>query len=282
MLLFRVSAARPAARRRLPRPRQPAAAAERGGCGAVDASSSPPPLVLHYFPGRGAAEPVRWLLAASNSAFVDSPVRCAGDLEALRSRPGFPPGPLAGASLPVLEERPPGGGCAPRYTPHAACALRRAAALRPGGGWAGRGPAERRAVDHLLACAAAWRAPLLRLPLRRQEAAAAVRRHAPGLEAALRASPSGWAAGGARPTAADVVLAEAVVACAELFDDFFPARRGEALPRLEALQAHAFRTVAELPALAAWLASPARYPPPLGPARDAYLEAAMRCGHALL
>ena len=183
-----------------------------------------PPSQLHYFPGRGQAEPCRWVLAATQHSFVDVKLENAEQVRSLFCHPSTaksqavtPPTSLAMLALPVFDDATTGirvvhANAIVRHTARSASIL-------------GFDPRETAAVDQVVEACAAFRSVLLRLPFEEEGArascAAAWRRCAPPLERLLlRAAPSGWIAGGEQHTVADVLVAEVTHSFSELFGDF--------------------------------------------------------------
>jgi glutathione S-transferase len=174
----------------------------------TSAAASAAPHRLHYFAGRGRAEQSRWVLAATETPFINVVLRSAADFASLDAS-----GALLFGQVPLLQA--PDGT---RVVQSQAIVRHVAAA----GGLLGATPAERTLADQLAEGVADFRSPLLSFPFGRDRGACvgAVRRYAPVYEQALRAAPAGFVAGGAGLTHADVLLAEAVTGYTELLGDF--------------------------------------------------------------
>jgi glutathione S-transferase len=172
------------------------------------AGSAQQPHRLHYFAGRGRAEQARWVLAATETRFVNAVLRSAAEFAALDDG-----GALLFGQVPLLQC--PDG----LHVVQSQAIVRHVAAQA---GLLGGSAAERALADQMAEGVADFRGPLLSFPFGRDRGAcaAAVRRYAPVFERALRGAPSGHVAGGAGLTYADVLLAEAVTGYTELLGDF--------------------------------------------------------------
>ena len=181
---------------------QPCTAAAASGAAAAQ------PHRLHYFAGRGRAEQSRWMLAAAGAPFVNVVLRSAAEFAALDAS-----GALLFGQVPLLQ--------ADGLNVVQSQAIVRHVAAQAG--MLGATAAERALADQLAEGVADFRGPLLSFPFGRDRGAcaAAVRRYAPVFERVLGgAGPSGFVAGGATVTYADVLLAEAVTGYTELLGDF--------------------------------------------------------------
>jgi glutathione S-transferase len=172
------------------------------------ASGSAQPHRLHYFAGRGRAEQARWVLAATETRFVNAVLRSAAEFAALDDS-----GALLFGQVPLLQ-------CPDGLRVVQSQAIVRHVAAQAG--LLGASATERALADQMAEGVADFRGPLLSFPFGRDRGAcaAAVRRYAPVFERALRGAPAGHVAGGAGHTYADVLLAEAVTGYAELLGDF--------------------------------------------------------------
>ena len=170
--------------------------------------SAAQPHRLHYFAGRGRAEQARWMLAATETRFVNAVLRSAADFAALDDS-----GALLFGQVPLLQ-------CPDGLHVVQSQAIVRHVASQAG--LLGGSATERALADQFAEGVADFRGPLLSFPFGRDRGAcvAAVRRYAPVFERALRGAPAGHVAGGAAHTYADVLLAEAVTGYTELLGDF--------------------------------------------------------------
>jgi glutathione S-transferase len=173
------------------------------------AAASAAPYRLHYFAGRGRAEQSRWVLAATETPFVNVVLKSAADFASLDAS-----GALLFGQVPLLQ--------APDGTTRVVQSQAIVRHVAAAGGLLGATPAERTLADQLAEGVADFRGPLLSFPFGRDRGACvgAVRRYAPVFEQALQAAPAGYVAGGAGLTHADVLLAEAVTGYTELLGDF--------------------------------------------------------------
>jgi glutathione S-transferase len=57
-----------------------------------------PPAVLHYFDGRGRAEPIRWMLEETGTSYIENVIKCKDDMSRLRGS-----GKLMYNQVPMLE-----------------------------------------------------------------------------------------------------------------------------------------------------------------------------------
>ena len=210
---------------------------------ASSAAAGAAPHRLHYFAGRGRAEQARWMLAATETRFVNAVLRSAAEFQALDDG-----GALLFGQVPLLQC--PDGV----HVVQSQAIVRHVASV---GGLCGGTAAERALADQFAEGVADFRGPLLSFPFGRDRGAcaAAVRRYAPVFERALRAAPSGPVAGGAGHTYADVLLAEAVTGYTELLGDF----TREAFPLLGAHRDRVCKLPGALPAQ--WFCSSSKAPP---------------------
>ena len=174
----------------------------------AEAPGSQQPHRLHYFAGRGRAEQARWMLAATETRFVNAVLRSAAEFQALDDG-----GALLFGQVPLLQC--PDG----MHVVQSQAIVRHVASQA---GLLGGSATERALADQLAEGVADFRGPLLSFPFGRDRGAcvAAVRRYAPVFERTLRGAPAGHVAGGAAHTYADVLLAEAVTGYTELLGDF--------------------------------------------------------------
>lgn len=98
---------------------------------------------------------------------------------------------------------------------------------------------------------------------RRQQSAGLLNRFAPVFTALLQKGAGPYVAGGAAPTYADVLLAEAMTG----YHEMMPELAG-VFPDLDQHRA----TICELPGIMAYLSSGQRYPWPEGAVGDAYVR----------
>jgi len=198
---------------------------------------------LHYFKGRGRAETTRWMLAVNEIAFENVAVETPEDLAALRAT-----GKLPFDQLPLLE-------IDGLNLSQSTATIRYLA--RRGGFYEGNDD-EALWCDMVAGATADFAEVCLQAPFQpTAETAAANLRKAfakfgPRFTARLEANGGDYIAA-KRPSFADVVLAEALTGYLEWVPDLL----GES-PALAALR----QRVVEMPGIAAYLASPNRYPKP--------------------
>lgn len=199
--------------------------------------------LLHYFRGRGRAETTRWMLAANAIAFENRPLETAADFDALKAT-----GKLPFDQLPLLEID---GRCLSQST-----AMIRYLARK--GDLYGDDAEDVLNCDMVAGAAADFAEAALQVPFQPDpEAGRALLersfgKFAPRFEQVLRRGGTGFMAG-RRLAFADVVLAEAL----ENYREFAPDLVASS-PPLEDLR----RRVCAEPGIAAYLASPARWPMP--------------------
>ena len=198
---------------------------------------------LHYFKGRGRAETTRWMLAVNGIGFVNVPVTTPEELAALRAT-----GKLPFDQMPLLE--------IDGKNLSQSSAMIRYLARR--GGFYGDSDEDRLWCDMIAGAAADFAETAMQAAFQpTAEIAAANLRRAfakfgPRFEKRLHANGGGFIAA-RRLSFADVVLTEALTAYLEIVPDIL-----DETPGLASLQ----RRVTEHPGIAAYLASPNRWPTP--------------------
>lgn len=198
---------------------------------------------LHYFRGRGRAETTRWMLAASRIAFRNVPLSTPGELASLRAT-----GKLPFDQIPLLEID---GRCLSQSS-----AMVRYLARR--GGFYGDSDDDALWCDMVAGAAADFAETGMQAAFQpTDEIAAANLRRAfakfgPCFETRLAAN-GGEHMAGTRRSFADIILAEALTGYLERVPDLLAGTPG--LARLQA-------QVTADPGIAAYLASPNRWPMP--------------------
>ena len=215
---------------------------------------------LYYFEGRGRAEQIRWLLAATGVAFTNEVLSNQEEFNTVAAERCL----FAQVPLLVLDGR---------ELVQTQAILRH---LARRGGMAGVSEEERTAADTAAEGVADFRAAVLSLPFSGNTEACqrTIERYAPVFEKLLGGLlGTGYVAGGAEMTYADVLLAEACFSYGELFGQSFLRTNG--FEKLATL----VDSVVQLPGVAAYLRSELRYPfPAPGSAvGDAYVKAVRTC-----
>ncbi|MGH1357159.1 MAG: glutathione S-transferase family protein [Burkholderiaceae bacterium] len=210
-------------------------------------------IKLHYFKGRGRAETTRWMLAVNQIDFINVPVESAESLAALRAT-----GKLPFDQMPLLEID---GHCLSQSS-----AMVRYLARR--GGYYGKTDEQALWCDMIAAATADFAETAMQAAFQSSPDVAHAAMQArfdkfgPRFEARLEHHGTGFCSG-PELTFADVVLAEALTEYLERIPGLL-----ESTPLLRQLHQH----VLALPGIAAYLASPQRYPLP----GDTYVISAAR------
>jgi len=217
------------------------------------------PLRLTYFAGRGRAEQIRWLLAATGVEWTEAVLHSSEQFKALAAQD------CAFGQVPLLEI----DGLKLVQTQ----AIIRHLARR--GELVGNSTSEQALADSVAEAALDFRASVLALPFSGDKAAcvASIERYAPAFERLLATSASDFISGGEALTYADVLLAEACTSYNEAGGEC--AVSSARWPRLAAL----VERVVASPLLAAYLAGPQRYPFPApgGAVAQAYVSNVRAC-----
>ena len=201
------------------------------------------PVRLHYFKGRGRAETTRWMLAVNEIAFVNVAVTTAEELAALRAT-----GKLPFDQMPLLE--------IDGLNLSQSTAMIRYLARR--GDFYGDSDDDRLWCDMVAGATADFAETAMQAAFQPTAAVAEANlrrvfaKFGPRFAARLTANGGAHMAG-TRLSFADVVLTEALTAYLELVPDILAAT-----PGLAGLQ----RRVTAHPGIAAYLASPNRWPVP--------------------
>lgn len=213
---------------------------------------------LTYFAGRGRAEQIRWLLAATAVEWTEAVLHSSEQFKKLAAQD------CAFGQVPLLEI----DGLKLVQTQ----AIIRHLARR--GELVGKSASEQALADSVAEAALDFRAAVLALPFSNDKAAcvAAVERYAPAFERLLDTSAISIS-GGEALTYADVLLAEACTSYNEAGGEC--AVSSARWPRLAAL----VERVVASPLLAAYLAGPQRYPFPApgGAVAQAYVSNVRAC-----
>jgi len=201
------------------------------------------PIRLHYFKGRGRAETTRWMLAVNRIDFANVALASANELAALRAT-----GKLPFDQLPLLE--------IDGLNLSQSTAMIRYLARR--GDLYGDSDDDRLWCDMVAGASADFAETAMQAAFQPTAAVAeanlrkAFAKFGPRFEARLTAN-GGRHIAGSRLSFADVVLTEALTSYRELVPDIL-----DPTPGLADLQ----RRITELPGIAAYLASPNRWPVP--------------------